>query len=761
MSTAPDLHTLDNTRKGFQSVTNGKDVDEDEWMTTWCSTNWGVLLQPAPLSISVLGALLIVASSTDDFSLTDTASGAPKYQWKFAKDPDSFITCLQQMVGDGYNVFGTAHKQMQIISDTSGAMPGVMSTLAGLAAVASLDDIKAQFHDNLTQLQDKSKICSDAAKNIDDAFADITGLIQEMVIACTHKIGSTEQALDSNETQLAVLKVQKTSQAKAVATIKASQQEFKKSYTKAQAMFSKAIDDVPSGWDLMGMHVVDALTSFAVSAGNALVSSMTVKSQAEEAGINAFSKAADSVTDDNDPSSQPASDKNTPAELPVANTTSPNNVQSQPNATSLADPAVSIVPIVLTQLNGIKALLVGGKGGKPDWTNIRAQGSSKSGAAYIQDTLKLQTDDLNPSMPVSKSLSTDIDSALTIVAHIIKVAGNVEADDKSLADQVDPTETIITNVESLQTSVNLLLQQPGTASTGPATTQTPTAAATTDTVQLAVQNAQMKVTQTRAQLEASQKSYQDATTALVAQQSKMTETVASLTHLTLTDTTLEKMLPVLKRAVGSFTTLRAQFSKLVQFFDSIASLIEDVLRPTAETWMQTLEDADKEPQERQLAGITMSAFTRDLVYRQVVTPYKIAILTNKISATYLEVSTQFILPAQRTVGTMLKFPAADTPAAKEKLISDLQKAQTELATSTQTASAGIVALVQKDQKSFEDQMNTRVKTIQNTLKEIMPAVVAPLPDHIKGVVDAHVRDTAKTRAMQASVNPALNPSDLV
>lgn len=33
----------------------------------WCNTNWGDLLQPAPLSIALLGSLMVISSSTSDF----------------------------------------------------------------------------------------------------------------------------------------------------------------------------------------------------------------------------------------------------------------------------------------------------------------------------------------------------------------------------------------------------------------------------------------------------------------------------------------------------------------------------------------------------------------------------------------------------------------------------------------------------------------------------------------------------------------------
>ncbi|KAJ6530562.1 hypothetical protein B0H19DRAFT_1273572 [Mycena capillaripes] len=52
-------------------------------------------------------------------------------------------------------------------------------------------------------------------------------------------------------------------------------------------------------------------------------------------------------------------------------------------------------------------------------------------------------------------------------------------------------------------------------------------------------------------------------------------------------------------------------------------------------------------QEPQLAGISVSAFTCDLIYRQVMTPLKVSMLATKISTVYCEISTDYILPAQR------------------------------------------------------------------------------------------------------------------
>ena len=56
-------------RNTIASLSLGKDANEEAWMTMWSSSNWAELLQPAPLSIALLGSVLCIASGTNDFSV--------------------------------------------------------------------------------------------------------------------------------------------------------------------------------------------------------------------------------------------------------------------------------------------------------------------------------------------------------------------------------------------------------------------------------------------------------------------------------------------------------------------------------------------------------------------------------------------------------------------------------------------------------------------------------------------------------------------
>ena len=62
-------------RNTIAALSFGKEANEEAWMTMWCSSNWAELLQPAPLSIALLGSVLCIASGTNDFSVYRAVTG--------------------------------------------------------------------------------------------------------------------------------------------------------------------------------------------------------------------------------------------------------------------------------------------------------------------------------------------------------------------------------------------------------------------------------------------------------------------------------------------------------------------------------------------------------------------------------------------------------------------------------------------------------------------------------------------------------------
>ncbi|KAI0701085.1 hypothetical protein BC835DRAFT_1442546 [Cytidiella melzeri] len=742
-----DLH---DTRKAIARINTGKNVNEDSWMTMWCNTNWGDLLQPAPLSIALLGSLLVIASSTDDFSLVNTDDAVP-YTWKYASRPGSFKSCLMQMVTEGYTSFGTAHKSMTRIQNASSQLPDVIRDAVLTIIKGTPNEVKKLLPPQITSALKHANICATAARQAEDAFHGIQNLAGELVIACTNQVGTSEQKLQANKTQLAILAERKKAEEERVKLAKETNDRMKKSFDGAEEDFHNAAKNVPNGWDLVGMQAAEALTQFAMAAGNALISAATIKQQAAMAGIEILSKQAGVDHGNKTGSKDGKTDTSQPA-APVAPTPAQN---TQPNAVNTSDPANLEVNKVLHLLNALQFLVSGGPGGGPDWDNIRSgTDGSQSGGMYVEITLSTIKDRLDPSKPVSAQLLPILESAMSIAKGIMVISRSVQsADDTALEKYKPKIATLVSDAQQLVQKVNFILQQPGTVATGPATPPTPIQN-TNQAAKLAVENAKFQVDQTRANLEASRESYNTDTSKLLEQQEMITKTIAQLSSLSLANTGIKAMLPVLIKAVGAFTTLQAQFSQITQFFENVTSLLSDILQPSVQRWAETMESTAT------LGDTKIGDLARQLIYTQMMVPFKVSMLSEKIATVYLDVSTNYILPAQRSVGSMIEFTEDTSDTGRAKLRASLEEKQKKLQQESTLASHAISELVASDQKKFVAAIDDRLNNIKVALQDVLPSIAQPVPKQIQDVTSEHVEQYSEKRATAKKNNPMFNVDEM-
>ncbi|CCM02017.1 uncharacterized protein FIBRA_04093 [Fibroporia radiculosa] len=722
------------------TINSGTNVNQDAWMATWCNTNWGTLLQPAPLSVALLGSILIMASSTQDFSLiVAKPQGAPDFKWQYAEHPDSFKACLMQMVGNGYTAFETAHKDMQTIQALSGQMPDVIQNLVQLLISGKPDEVQALFPNGLNDLKGLATGCKTAAEECEAGFNDMANLAQEMVLACTYKAGTSEQVLAQNEINLQVLQVDKANSEKMLASTQDSLSTAKKSFLDAQDQFQSAINSMPSGMELLGMSVVESLTNVAVSAANAFINQATMRSQLVMTGVDAFTSKISP-----DGTVTPAQGATVPTQQPAQRSNDPSPV---PSLSGINDPANGQVDLVLSYANGIKALLVG-KDGKPDWDLIITTDTSKTtGASYIIDELEVVETKLQQGQAMSDALGQSITSLISVLNQLVKSGSAGDDDDKLAASLGETVDSEITNLQTLSQKAKLVTQAPPSIATGFAPPP-PAQPSSGQTAQLAVQDAKFKIDSTKEVLQAARQSYDDINKQMTEQQKEISTTVQQITSLSLQDTQLSQMIPVLKKAVGSFNTLRAQISQL-----SIASLIDDIMAPSVDRLVQTMQSAET----MILAGTSLQDFTRNLIYNQTMMPLKVALLSTKVSSVYVEISNDYIMPAQRSVGNMLQFAQGSDPST---LAPKLEQEQKKLQASADTASQQILATVAKDQADFASAITTRLNGIETAISAIVP-LQAPPSQALTSVSTSYVEEIVEQKKQEATANPMnATPQDL-
>jgi len=465
---------------------------------------------------------------------------------------------------------------------------------------------------------------------------------------------------------------------------------------------------------LLGMAIVDGIVSSVTTVGNVFLSPFTMASRLARPGLEHFK-----TKHEQDPSS--------PVQIP----TPPKG--ADPEAAS--DPAVLCVEQILGLATGLRLLIEGGEKGKPDWDTIRTKDvKSKNGAVYIESSLSSQKKKLGTSGEISERLGTYMDILSMIVQRVIDIGGSVAAEDNAFDSDKPKLQKTIKDIQQLKQQCDLILLQSGQNAKGPAT-PVPPRSTTRSAVGIIIENARFQVATTRSNLVSAREAYDNASDRLVRGQQDMTSAIAEITHVALEGATFAEMLPILKKAVTTFTLMRAQLSKLSEFFVDIASLLRDVMAPSVGIWSRALTNTTG-----LIAGRSWSDVTRQLIYSQMMVPLKVSVIAVKIASTYLEVSNGYIMPAQKTVGKMLDFNLDKTPEGQEKFQQRLKAAQIQLQNQADTASRAITDLVAADQRRFRETIGRRLAAIENAVAPAIPAIAGPVPDSIKDVAEAHKKE---------------------
>jgi hypothetical protein len=199
--------------------------------------------------------------------------------------------------------------------------------------------------------------CQHVAHEVETAFGNVSSLVQEMIMACIHKAGShesAEQILAQNKAHFEVLKVRKEGDQRVLDSRKKTTEMMMASFACADKDFHFAVKEIPTGWDLVGMQVVESIVAQVASASNAAISTYTLNERVATVGLEAFTAQAE------------VSPK---VQTPPQNT-NPQGISTLPDDLSLTDSSLLESPRTLQLVNALNMLIVGGEDGKPDWDKI-------------------------------------------------------------------------------------------------------------------------------------------------------------------------------------------------------------------------------------------------------------------------------------------------------------------------------------------------------------------------------------------------------
>ncbi|TSX99883.1 hypothetical protein Baya_13935 [Bagarius yarrelli] len=254
--------------KKNQSLTTAEEMRNQTKLVMQPYANWEEYLTPAPLSIAILGELVVISSNTD-FSIN---KNPPKDGYKYIRYPESFRACLMQVCNSGWGAFNEAHKNMDQIRLHTLAVPDYMKTAVKILFQGNNEVVQALLPDQLENIRVIADDCLELATSTEKRFTDVINIVQELLEACLNAEQFYGEELNDMKKKLDEAKLRKQSSEEAAKRSEHAVKLMEKQMEEAHESYSKAMDSLPSGWDLIGMDLVESLTQGITTLVNGIAS---------------------------------------------------------------------------------------------------------------------------------------------------------------------------------------------------------------------------------------------------------------------------------------------------------------------------------------------------------------------------------------------------------------------------------------------------------------------------------------------------------
>lgn len=251
------------------AVSSKEAVDEDFRNQLSTEMGWEHLLSPAPLSIGLLGDLMIMSTQTRDFPIDGQLpkAGAILY----VKYPKSFRATLVQIANEGQRAFMVAHNNMDKIRLLTAYVPGYMKEATEILVTGDEELVADYLPAPMFRIREAAQSSVSLSKAVVWQFEHVMNLTAEVLEMCTSEKSLQENNLEKAIWEQKSVNLTLTSYQQLVDQLNSSIARDVAVMDRAEEAMRKALKDMPSGWEMIGMNFVqnvgDMLTSTFQSVG--------------------------------------------------------------------------------------------------------------------------------------------------------------------------------------------------------------------------------------------------------------------------------------------------------------------------------------------------------------------------------------------------------------------------------------------------------------------------------------------------------------
>ena len=488
---------------------------------------------------------------------------------------------------------------------------------------------------------------------------------------------------------------------------KEQQEKLEKEVREAKRSWEKAVDSMSSGWDVLGMSVVETIVHGVVE----------VASVAK----NPFAFVARHAASAADPGKGTGTEQSPADDQPVP---------------TFSVAAGEQLQILTTQLwKDLDSASVNAKdGGGPN--------SAEEPLDKKLQKMKIFMKTLQEDLAGNKKSSIDPE-VQELLKKGLEISKEGEAISKGLSFSPDNFKGIARQAAELKNAVMKFCTKKRAQTGGNAFTSKPPRQAKTmatspgsaspSAAKMAVEGARYKIAETKGLLERQEDRYDQTCKQLKESNEELSKVLESLVELSPEKlANFDQIRDTLMRGIKALASVREQWQKLVEFFQFITNIIKVCQNESLKSFVEYVRVGQK----RVLAnGYADSDFMRDLIYEQVSQANTTSYVVWSISNTYVEISRNHLMSRLASLGQLI---ALDPE--KERHTIDLKKA--ELMEGSKEAQEAIKKLVLEAKEHFHDKVEKRIKQIETELLKVLPP-----------------EDPAKIKEINETVSRAIKEAD--
>lgn len=571
---------------------------------------------------------------------------------------------------------------MDTIRLYSAKVPGQVKKVVRTLVSGSKEDVKDILPIELRNIEKNASESLELAKAVESKFENVMHLTGELLEVSSAAKGHFQNTQVELQTKREIALTKEKSVREEIERAKEEQDKLTKQVKEAKAQWEKAVDSMPSGWDLVGMQFVEGITKAFTSAAETVISAVATR------GMN--SSSAPSHADPNlrvDPSEKQSAKR--VSKLPT---------QALVKAELMKVFSAKLVEVLATFQDK-------SNGGEPakdikktrlEMESLQKDWSTEQESKDDQEGLKLLSRGLEICMEAEKELE-DLNLSNDKMKKIAKRASKLKDDIFKFCTKVQ------TKVQT-----NPLYTKPPRQARNMAD---PAKSASSSAANMAVESARFKIAETRGLLEKQEMLYDEGNKQLKESNKELSKVLQSLVEFSPEKiANFDQIRETLKKGIKALASVRERWQKLVEFFQCITNIIKVCQKESLTSFVEY----SKVAQERRLTkGYTDTDFMRDLIYEQVSQANKTSYVVWSISNTYVEVSRNHLMSRLASLGHLIALdPEKDRATIEAKRI--------ELLEGSQEAERAIMQLVSEAQNTFHEKVGERIKQFEEEMEKVLP-----------------------------------------